>query len=65
MQPFIPALFQVGGDEPIIGIDGFILPMSAGSLVARLLEGEIHLPTLLGVLGVLCLHGTKGRGCSR
>lgn len=48
-QPVVPSLFQLGGDEAIIGIDGIILAARPPYLVASLLQRQFDLAAFVFV----------------
>ena len=60
-QALVPASLQLGGDEAVVGIDGVVLPPRPGRLVARLLERQLDLAPLLGILGAPRFHGAERR----
>ena len=47
-KPFIPPSFKIAGNQTILRINGVVLPMCAGRLVARLFQSQ---PDLLQALG--------------
>src|SRR5215212_7054083 len=42
-QPCIPAPLQFARDEPVLGVDGVVLPLRERRLVTRLLQGVLQL----------------------
>src|SRR5262249_42638276 len=45
LQRLVPAALQPPGDEPIGRIDSIVLPAGMSGLIARLLQGELQLPS--------------------
>ena len=69
-QALVPALFEFGRDEAVVGIDRIVLPTRPSDLVARLLECKLDLTPLLGVLdlrraSMAPIAASTPRGCSR
>src|SRR5271165_418367 len=50
LQAFVPAPLELARDQPIVGVNGVILPSSVRSLETHLLERKLDLSALLGVL---------------
>src|SRR5208283_2480929 len=50
LQAFVPAPLEFARDQPIVGVNGVILPSSVRSLETHLLERKLDLSALLGVL---------------
>ena len=61
LQAFVPTPLELARDQPVVGIDGVILPSSVRSLEARLLERQLDLSALLGVLSSSRLESRQGR----
>ena len=57
-QPLIPALLEIRSNKAVLWVDHVVLPTRTSRFVARLLEGELNLPPLLGIFGALRLQGT-------
>ncbi|MGY8685293.1 hypothetical protein Q2941_47330 [Bradyrhizobium sp. UFLA05-153] len=49
-QAFIPTSLQLAGYQAMVGIDGLIVPTSTSGLIAPLLQSQLKLMQLLGVL---------------
>ena len=60
-QARVPALLQLGGDEAVVGVDCIVLPPRPDRLVARLLDRQLDLAALLGVLRAPRFHGADRR----
>ena len=61
LQALVPAPLEFARDQPVVGIDGVILPSSVRSLETRLLERQLDLPALLGVLASTFLKSRQSR----
>ena len=60
-ETLVPAMFEFGRHEPVVGVDRVVLPSRAGDFVASLLEGKLDVTPLLGILDTAGLSGGNRR----
>ena len=58
-QPRIPAFSRSGSNKAVLWVDHVVLPMCTSHFEARLLEGQLNLPALLGIFGALLIQGIE------
>ena len=58
-QPRIPALLEIRSNKAVLWVDHVVLPMCTSRFEARLLEGQLNLPALLGIFGALLIQGIE------
>ena len=61
LQALVPTPLELARDQPVVGIDGVILPSRVSGLKTRLLERQFHLSALLGVLASTSLKRRQRR----
>src|SRR5512146_631419 len=61
LQALVPTPLEFARHQPVVGIDGVILPSSMPGLKARLLERELDLSALLGVFLSTLLKSCQSR----